>query len=35
MMLALLPVVNYQDVCDLLQQCSKHGAEQVLLSNCQ
>lgn len=28
MMLALLPVVNYQDVCDLLQQCSKHGAEQ-------
>ena len=27
LMVALLPVIRYQDVCDLLIQCAKHGAE--------
>jgi hypothetical protein len=30
MMLALLPVVLFQDVCDLLAQCAKHGADQEM-----
>ena len=29
-MLALLPTVNYQEVCDLLSQCARHGADQEM-----
>lgn len=31
-MLALFPLINHENVCDLLLQCAKHGAEQVYLS---
>eukprot|EP00802_Teleaulax_amphioxeia_P007487 Tamp_07493.p1 GENE.Tamp_07493~~Tamp_07493.p1 ORF type:complete len:636 (-),score=154.54 Tamp_07493:192-2099(-) len=30
LMLALLPTINFQEVCDMLIQCAKHGADQEM-----